>query len=97
MAAQMRAHQEWGASEFVRKSWPDGDIVFNRLSGNTHLVSPLAAQILDFLRQHPTNSSEIARYLAAQNSIAVADDLIISVEELLANREGLGLVEVSNQ
>ena len=95
--AQMRAHQEWAAIEFVRKSWPDGDVVFNRLSGNTHLVSPLAAQILDFLRQHPTNSTEIARYLAAQNSIAVADDLIISVEELLANLETLGLVEVSNQ
>ena len=97
MAVQMRAHQEWAAIEFVKKSWPDGDVVLNRLSGNTHLVSPLAAQILDFLRHHPTNSTEIARHLAAENSIEVADDLITSVEELLAHLEALGLVKVSNQ
>lgn len=95
--AEMRAHREWRTIEFVRKSWPDGDVVYNRLSGNTHLVSPLAAQILDHLSQHPTDSSEIARNLAAENGIEVADDLITSVEELLANLEVLGLVEVSNQ
>ena len=87
----------WSTVKFIRKSWPDGDIVYNPSSGNTHLVSSLASKILDQLSQHPTNSTEIARHLATQNSIEVADDLITSIEELLSNLEGLGLVEVSNQ
>jgi len=87
----------WSTVEFVRKSWPDGDVVYNLSSGDTHLVSSLAVQILDQLRQHPTDSIQIARNLAAENGVEVADDLITSVDELLAILEVLGLVEVRNQ
>ena len=87
----------WSTVEFVRKSWPDGEVVYNLSSGNTHLVSSLAAQILDQLSQRPTDSTEIAGNLAAENGVEVADDLITSVEDLLATLEVLGLVEVSNQ
>ena len=93
----MRDRRIWSTVEFVRKSWSDGDVVYNLSSGNTHLVSSLAAQILEQLRKHPTDSTEIARNLAAENGVEVADDLITSVEELLATLEALGLVEVSNQ
>ncbi len=87
----------WTRVEFIRKSWPDGEVVYNLASGNTHLISPLASKILNHLSQRPTDSIEISRLLAAENDIELADDLITSVETLLANLESLGLIESTDQ
>lgn len=89
----MEIHKTWVAYIFTRKSWPDGDLIYNVSSGNTHVVSSLASTILDRLAQQPSTSVEIARCLAAANDIEVDDEVIKSVDELLANLEALGLVE----
>jgi len=93
----MEVRRLWSAGRYVRKTWPDGCVVHNESSGNTHLISSLAAQILDQLSQRPTDSISVARYLALENGIDMGNDLVVSVEALLANLESLGLIESSNQ
>jgi PqqD family protein of HPr-rel-A system len=83
----------WRASQLFWKSWEDGEIVFNVASGNTHLLTPLAAQVLHKLEKLPASSYELAEALAMNTGLKSDENLVMSVEELLANLDELGLIE----
>lgn len=87
----------WRATQLLWKSWQDGDIVRNAASGNTHLLTPLASQVLRKLEQHSANSVELAQGLAADNGLEIGEDLVKSVEELLAHLDELGLIDPISQ
>ena len=87
----------WRAVQLQWKSWQDGDVVFNARSGNTHLLTPLAAQVLHKLARQPATSFELARGLAADAALESGEDLVKSVEQLLANLDELGLIEPVSQ
>lgn len=85
--------KRWRAADLKWKSWEDGKLVFHTASGNTHVVNPLAASILRTLADQPTGPAEVSQRIAAEAQLENDDELLQSVEKLLANLDELGLIE----
>ena len=83
----------WKAVELKWKNWQDGVVVFNLLSGNTHVLNPTAARVLNVLNNAPMSGEELASKLASDNGIDFDKDLVERVQGLLANLDDLGLIE----
>lgn len=66
----------------VHRGWQDEYVLFNNLSGDTHLLGEDAIALLLDLRDEPIGSAELAAGDAA------------GLRELLDSLVGLGLVEV---
>lgn len=66
----------------VHRGWQDEYVLFNNLSGDTHLLGADAIALLLDLRDEPISSAELATGDAA------------GLRELLDSLVGLGLVEV---
>lgn len=83
----------WRAAKLLTKSWEDGLVVYHLDSGNTHLLNPIAGQVLKLLADGPADATSIARQLAGQidlDSDAELDDNVLS---LLNHLDSLGLIE----
>ena len=83
----------WRAANLLTKSWPDGVVVYNLESGNTHLLNPIAGQVLKLLAEAPADSTRIARQLADQIYLASDAELDYNVASLLNQLDSLGLIE----
>ena len=82
----------WRTIQFESITWPDGAVIYNPESGETHLLSTSAAHILYQLRTAPADAVEIARQLTEPVGIQVEPDLLQRVETLLCQLEALDLV-----
>lgn len=79
---QSLAFQEW-----------DGEaVLYNDLSGNTHLLDGAAIEVLEALRPAPATAATLAAALADRIECD-ADELTTLIDELLAGLAGLDLVE----
>lgn len=67
--------------------------MFHIASGNTHVINPLAAHILRALADQPAAPQELSQRIAAEAQLEDDDELLQSVEKLLANLDELGLIE----
>lgn len=85
--------QSWKAADLLWKSLDGEFIVFNRTSGNTHLLNPVAAQALKALEQGPANAAQLSQRIASQVDLKSDGELAQHVEALLANLDQLGLIE----
>lgn len=83
----------WRAANLLTKSWQDGVVVYNLDSGNTHLLNPIAGQVLKLLADAPADSTAIARQLAGQIDLESDNELDDSVASLLKHLDSLGLIE----
>ena len=73
----------------------DGDfVVFNSLSGETHLLDIVSGKVLSRIMEGPASpfeiQSEIADFLDVENQ----QDLTNAIEEILNRLEDAGLVEI---
>jgi len=75
------------------KSWQDGVVVYNLDSGNTHLLNPIAGQVLKLLAEAPADATTIARQLARQIDLDSDAELDDNVAGLLNHLDYLGLIE----
>jgi PqqD family protein of HPr-rel-A system len=73
-------------SSLHARSWDDGVVLFHAPSGDTHLLDPLAGAALLLLREGPLAVEAMVRASGGR-----ADEAL--VERLLAELEGLGVVE----
>lgn len=76
----------------VWRCWDGQTLVFHPASGDTHLVEPLAAAVLQSLQEAPRDAEDLFRLAAAQ----AACDPRAAAEPcaaLLVELEALGLVE----
>ena len=73
--------------------WDDEFVVYNSLSGDTHLLGSTAAQILLKLQQAPLNSITLAESLAPVLHAEMDDELVIQIEHILADLDTLALIE----
>jgi len=87
------AEQIWIAPALEWKRWPDGILVYNTESGNTHVLNPASTALLEFLAEGPKSDFEIAHRLAIQNSLQLDDALQTHVKGLLENLADLGIAE----
>lgn len=70
--------------------WDDEFVVYNDLSGDTHLLDSTAMQILLKLQQAPSNATALRGALAPDLHAQVDDEL---VEHILADLDSLTLIE----
>lgn len=73
--------------------WDDEFIVFNSLSGDTHLLGLLAGQILRQLQQSPSDARTLAAALAPLWQAGLDAELSMQIEPLLTDLQALALIE----
>lgn len=74
-------------------SWEDEFVVFNSLSGDTHLLGLLAGKILLQLQQAPSDAMALAESLAPLWQAGLDEELGFQIEPLLADLHALALIE----
>lgn len=74
-------------------SWGGDFVVYNSLSGNTHLLGLVAAHILLKLQETPANSGVLASSLALLMQAEMDDEFLSQTEQLLAGLDKLALIE----
>lgn len=80
--------------------WEDEVVVFHPPSGDTHLLNPLAAEVLQYLTEQPADAYQLAAHLArdkdsdgaAPSNPAPSLDIEL-LAKLLADFDQLGLIE----
>jgi PqqD family protein of HPr-rel-A system len=77
------------------RSWEDEFVVYNSLSGDTHLLGSAAAQILLKLQQAPSDAVALAQSLATQlqSEIEMDQELAAQITLLLTDLHTLALIE----
>lgn len=73
--------------------WDDEFVVYNSLSGDTHLLGSTAAQILLKLQQAPSNVTALSASLAPLLNTEMDDEFVIQIEHVLADLNTLALIE----
>lgn len=76
------------------RSWDDEFVVYNNLSGDTHLLGSAAAQVLLKLHQAPSDAMALAESLASLLHVEMMDEsLAPQIANLLADLNALALIE----
>jgi PqqD family protein of HPr-rel-A system len=82
----------WIPAQLIWRAWTDEILVYNVQSGNTHVLNPMAAQVLDSLQRHPGTVPQVSQKIAADSGVELDDELVSHVERLVADLDELGLV-----
>lgn len=75
------------------RCWGDETVLYNDLSGATHLLGAAAMCLLDTLREGPAGEAALCRALLAEFDID-PDDLPQQLDSLLADLARLDLIEL---
>jgi len=78
----------------VCREWDGEAVLYNDLSGNTHLLDGAAIDVLQALRAAPLDTAMLAQRLAERFG-ATADELSPEIEDMLAELARLDLIEPS--
>jgi PqqD family protein of HPr-rel-A system len=78
----------------VCREWDGVAVLYNDLSGNTHLLDGAAIDVLQALRAAPLDAAVLAQRLAERFG-ADADELRPEIEDMLAELARLDLIESS--
>lgn len=74
------------------REWDGEAVLYNDLSGSTHLLDGAALDLLHALRDQPADATALAARLADQFD-AGDDDLVSLIDDMLATLAGLDLIE----
>lgn len=83
----------WATCPLLWKQWGDEPVVYNVSSGNTHLISPIAAKILRQLTRQPSTSETLAQEIASEVDLESDQELLDRIEGLIHDFDELGLVK----
>lgn len=77
------------------RHWGTGEecVVYNDLSGDTHLLGGQALHVLLALQSSPAAESAIAASLSAEFEFDTGSDIAADVAELLSELQELALIE----
>lgn len=75
------------------RSWGNEFVVYNSLSGDTHLLGSTAASVLSALQQAPSDAVTLAKSLAAMLKTEMDEAFTLQVDQLLAELDTLSLIE----
>ena len=76
------------------REWDGEAVLYNDLSGNTHLLDGAAIDVLQALRTEPCMSAALASRLAGSVG-ADPDELLPEIDDMLAELARLDLIEYS--
>jgi PqqD family protein of HPr-rel-A system len=88
-----QAAKRWKCAELVWMSWDNQFVAFNLASGDTHLLTPVAARVLKMLEQQPLDLDGLSQQLASTARITPDEQLLQQTNTLLDNLDQLGLIE----
>jgi len=74
------------------REWDGEAVLYNDLSGSTHLLDGAALDLLHALRDQPADAASLAARLADRFD-AGDDDLVSLIDDMLATLAGLDLIE----
>lgn len=78
---------------FLFRAWDDEVVVYDALSGDTHIIDATAARILQALQQAPSDVPTLAQLLAMQLQCEPGEELNHDIESVLSDMAALSLVE----
>ncbi len=79
-------------NSLMQRTWGDETVVYDPLSGNTHLLDPVAAAVLDHLGDSEATATAIAEPLLAEFGAESEEDVLAVVRAALARLRDIGLV-----
>lgn len=78
----------------VFREWEGEAVLYNDVSGSTHLLDGAAIDLLNALRDRPADSAALAAQLAGRFGAAADDaDFLAEIDDMLAALARLELVE----
>ena len=81
------------ASSLQYRSWDDEFIVYNSLSGDTHLLNADAGQILLAVCGTPMDIPTLAALLAQSCQVEPEEEFHLQIERMLVELQALSLIE----
>lgn len=75
------------------RRWDHEYVLYNDLSGDTHLLGADSGALLEALQAAPADTATLAVLLGAAAGLGVDDALLAEVETLLTQLEALSVVE----
>jgi PqqD family protein of HPr-rel-A system len=87
----------WRTGELLWRQWEGETVVFNVSSGNTHLMSTTAVEVLRLIKKDALTAEEISRRLMTSAGDSCDEEVVTNVENLLRNLDHLGLIEPVSQ
>ncbi len=92
----MDIHGTWracAADTLLLRSWGDEFVAYHSLSGDTHLLDPVAGHILLALQQTASDTLTLCESLAPLLGIETDDEFMSQIEKILADLNTLTLIE----
>ena len=86
---------EWvvdGDAALLLRQWGDECVVYNSVSGDTHLLNALGGVALASLLQAPATADGLAQRVASQLGFEVDEALLEMIGTLLGDFERIGLI-----
>lgn len=88
-------NMQWRATSTSKDlyCWNGECVVFNGLSGDTHLLSEFAGQILLQLQQVPCDATSLYALFPAIPQDDAEQELELQIDDILADLDSLSLIE----
>lgn len=84
----------WRVSgEFHSAVWPDGAIIYDAASGDTHHLAPAAIQILNLILEAPCTLKTLAARTPAPDADTPDPESLAVIEAIVTDLSELGLIE----
>ena len=77
------------------ESWGEQHAIFDRLSGETHLLPDLTAQVLRKIGERACTARQLAEALCAETNQSCEEFFVTDITRLLHQLQTAGLVEKS--
>lgn len=74
------------------QAWDNEAVVYDALSGNTHLLSLAAARVLAKIKEAPANAASLAQVMADVEPGGTADEIQATLEAILTELAGISLI-----
>jgi PqqD family protein of HPr-rel-A system len=75
------------------RRWDGESVVYNNVSGDTHLMGFLATGLLCVLRDAPSDSISLSESLGPMRQAETAEQFLLQIEQVLADLHALALIE----
>lgn len=93
---ELRSQTKWQLKSnqtVTLRSWDNEFVVYNSLSGDTHLVGPAAAEILAQLQRAPADVAALAGEMCRTWEVDATEEFALQLHEILADLRTLALIE----
>lgn len=79
--------------EFHSAEWPDGAVVYDTASGDTHHLAPAAVQILHLIHDSPCTLKALATRVLSSDSATPDQAPLLTIEAIVTDLSELGFIE----